>query len=45
MRIGRLVAALLLLTGRGVSAQEPAPAIGDSAGRVTFRVLPETVTV
>lgn len=39
-----LALASLLFTG-AMGAQETPPAIGDSAGRVTFRVLPETVTV
>lgn len=41
----RWVLVALVVAGRAAFAQESAPAIGDSAGRVTFRVLPETVTV
>ena len=45
----RLVMLAGLLGARALGAQAPelppTPALGDSGGRVTFRVLPETVTV
>lgn len=45
MRGFAALALTMLLFGGVMRAQQPLPPIGDSAGRVTFRVLPETVTV